>query len=331
MATMKEIAKKMNVSITTVSRVLNKDASLSVSEDLRKSIIKTAHIMDYKTPRNRIKFRLKSKLNIAIVHWYNLKEEIDDPFYIKIRRGIEQLSVLSNINTTLIYKNEGQFNFDSLEGIDGMICIGKFSRKNISVFESITNNIVFVDSSPNEAVFNSVVIDYNDAVRHLLKTLIDKGYKSIGYIGGVEHLSNTVKVGNKKELVFRDYLYQKGIINTKFIHVGMFNSESGYKLMKEALSQKNRAEVYFCATDTIAIGALKAIHEKGLNVPGDIGLIGFNDNNSSEFTFPTLSTVHIYTEFMGQQALDSLVKKIEGRDIPIKKVMPTKLIIRKSI
>ena len=81
----------------------------------------------------------------------------------------------------------------------------------------------------------------------------------------------------------------------------------------------------------IAIGALRAIHEKGLKVPKDIGVFGFNDNHTSKYTYPPLSTVHVYTGFMGEQALYSVLEKIEGRKVPIKKVIPTKLVQRATL
>ena len=264
MATLKEIAKKIDVSITTVSRVLNNDTSLSVSDDIRKRIIKTAAKMDYKTPRNRVRLKSSNRLMIAIIHWYSIEDEFVDPYYIQLRKGIEQLSIKSNINTVLIYKDEGEYNLDTIEGVNGIICLGKFAREHINTFEKITDNIVFVDSSPNEEKFDSVVIDFNSAVRDTLGTIINKGYKKIGYIGGIEHVSKSVRLGEKRELVYRDYLYQKGLLNTKFIHIGKFSSESGYKLMKEALNGKTRANIYFCANDSIALGALRAAKRRTL-------------------------------------------------------------------
>jgi len=331
MATLKEIAIKNGVSITTVSRVLNNDTSLSVSDDIRNKIIKTASKMNYKTPRNRVRLKSSNKLTIAIVNWYNANEEIDDPYYMQIRRGIEQLAIKSNINTVLIYKSDEGFLMDSIQGVNGIICIGKFSRPEITSFQKVTNNLVFVDSSPNEKMFDSVVIDFHNAVNDVLKHLVSKGYKEIGYFGGIEYISDTVKLGAKRELVFRDFLSDKGLLDTSFIHVGKFTSESGYSLMKEVLEHKKRAEVYFCASDSIAFGAIRAIHEKGLNIPEDIGIIGFNDNHSSKYTFPPLSTLHVYTEFMGEQAVDSVLGKIEGRQVPIKKVIPTKIVIRETL
>lgn len=331
MTTLKEIAKKLDVSITTVSRVLNNDTTLSVSDKLRSKIIATALRMEYKTPRNRSKIKHRSRLKIAIVHWYNIGDDINESYYSSIRMGAEQFSSNTNVDIVLVYKNNDKYNFDAIEGVNGLICLGKFSRQQINSFQKISKNIVFIDSSPNESIFDSVLIDYSAAVRDVLSRLIKIGYKNIGYIGGIEHVSKSVKLGQKKEFVFRDYLYQKGILNTKFIHVGDFSSESGYKLMKEALKNKLRAEVYFCENDSIAIGALRAIHEKGIKIPEEIGLIGFNDNQTSQYTFPQLSSVHVYKEFMGEQALRILIDKIDGRIVPIKIIIPTKIIIRQSL
>lgn len=331
MATLKEIAKKTGVSITTVSRVLNNDSSLSVSDDIRAKIIETARNLQYKTPRNRTRLKSSKELTIAIIHWYDVKEEIDDPYYMQIRRGIEQLAQKSNVQTVLIYKDDHGYNKEEFANVNGIICVGKFSREQIDVFEEVTKNIVFVDSTPNENKFDSVVLDFTSAVKGMLQMLLEKGYKEIGYIGGVEYISNNIKLGERRELVFRDYLFQKGLLNTNYIHIGSFSSESGYQLMKEALEQKNRAEVYFCANDSIALGALRAIHEKGLKIPEEIGLVGFNDSPTSEYTFPPLTTIHVNTEFMGEQSLLSVIEMIEGRNMPIKKVIPTNIVERKTL
>ncbi len=331
MATLKNIADKLGVSITTVSRVLNQDKSLSVSEELRKQIIEKAAKMNYKTPRNRPRIKTKNKYKIAIVHWYDVNEEIDDPYYMQIRRGIQQLALKGGLDTVLVYRGEHGYDITPDDIFDGVICIGKFSPAQVKRFLRVSKHIVFVDSSPNEALFDSVIIDFNNAVKSILRTLISKKYKKIGYIGGIEHISGNLSLGERRELVFRDYLFQKNMLNTKYIHVGSFTSESGYKLMKKALKKEDHAQVYFCANDSIALGALRAIHEQGLNVPNDIGIVGFNDNPTSSYTSPPLSTIHVFTQFMGEQALNSLIERIEGRDISIKKIIPTKLTLRSTL
>jgi len=331
MATLKEIAIKTGVSITTVSRVLNNDSSLSVGDDVRQKILKAAKTMQYKTPRNRVRLKSSKEFSIAIIHWYDVEQEIDDPYYMQIRRGIEQLAGKSNINVKLIYKKEYGYQIEDFESVNGIICVGKFTKDEVKLFNTASENLVFVDSTPDESKFDSIVLDFTLAVKSVLNLLIDKGYKKIGYIGGIEYLSQNIRLGERRELVFRDYLYQKNMLITKYIHVGLFSSESGYLKMKEALAAKDHAEVYFCANDSIALGAIRAIHESGLRIPEDIGVVGFNNSPTSEYTFPPLSTVHVNTEFMGEQALISIIEQLEGRSIHIKKVIPTNLVIRQSI
>lgn len=329
MATLKQIAEKTNVSITTVSRVLNNDKTLSVSDDLRRNILDTARSLQYKTPRNRMRLKSSKELRICIVHWYDLKQEMDDPYYMQIRMGIEKLAVKSNITTDLLYKSNDTYVFQG-NSYDGLILVGKFSNFEIDNFKKISTNLVFVDSSPRENEFDSVVIDFQCAVINILDLLMNKGYKEIGYIGGREVISSNIKLGERREIVFTEYLGKKDLLLEEHIHIGEFNSESGYRLMKKALMKKP-AEVYFCANDNIALGAMRAIHEAGLNIPGDVGIFGFNDGTNSEFTYPPLSTLHVPTESMGREALVSLVELVEGREINIKKILPVRIVNRQSI
>lgn len=329
MATLKEIAEKTKVSITTVSRVLNNDKSLSVSNKIRQKILDTARNMQYKTPRNRMRLKSSKELNVCIVHWYDIDQEINDPYYMQIRMGIEKLAIESNINTDLVYKKDDRYDF-SEASYDGLILVGKFSNEEINRFKEKSDHLVFVDSSPRENEFDSIVIDFKSSVEMILNHIINRGYTSIGYLGGREVICQSISLGERREQVFREYLKDMDLLNETHIHVGEFSTESGYMLMKKAL-EKDVAQVYFCANDNIAIGALRAIREKGLKIPDDIGLFGFNDGTNSEFTFPPLSTLHVPTEDMGRQALASIVEMVEGRSIHIKKVLPTKLVIRQSI
>ena len=330
MATLKQIAEKTNTSITTVSRVLNYDKTLSVTDDIRMKILEEAKKMKYKTPRNRTKIKSSKKLVIGMVYWYTIQNEKDDPYYIQIRRGIEKLAIHSGIDTVVIYKDKDTFDFKNIPKLDGLICIGKFSTAQIELFNKVTTKIVFVDSAPNVNLHDSIVIDFDKAVKELLKEMIKEGYTKIGYLGGTEYVSKYVKIGENRELTFREFLFNRNKLNTKYIHIGSFTTESGYEMMQEALSKNDYAEAYFCANDSIAFGAMRAIHESGLKIPDDIAIVGFNDNPNSKYSYPTLSTVRVETEFMGEQALISLCEQIDGRMIPIQKVIPTELVKRNS-
>ena len=111
----------------------------------------------------------------------------------------------------LIYKKEYGYQIEDFESVNGIICVGKFTKDEVKLFNTASENLVFVDSTPDESKFDSIVLDFTLAVKSVLNLLIDKGYKKIGYIGGIEYLSQNIRLGERRELVFRDYLYQKNI------------------------------------------------------------------------------------------------------------------------
>lgn len=330
MATLKEIAEVVGTSITTVSRVLNYDHTLSVSDEMRSKIIEVAQEMNYQTPRNRKTIPDVFQKRIAIIHWYDVKSELDDPYYVGIRRGIENLASKSQVDTKILYKEKGEYDLRKLGTIDGLICVGKFTPEQIALFRQISSRIVFVDSSPDIRTYDSVVIDFKDAIKQVVDYFSLKGFLEVGYLGGKELVSEDILLGERRARYFEEYTKRQNIHHPAHIHIGEFNSESGYTMMKDILVKKKHARAYFCANDSIALGALKAIHEKGIKVPSDIALIGFNDDATSAFTYPSLTTVRVYTEFMGEQALLSLCEQFEGRTIPVRKMIPTELVLRES-
>ncbi|MGS0972504.1 MAG: LacI family DNA-binding transcriptional regulator [Candidatus Izemoplasmataceae bacterium] len=330
MATLKEIAEAVGTSITTVSRVLNYDHTLSVSDEMRLKIIEVAQEMNYQTPRNRKTIPDVNQKRIGIIHWYDVKSEFDDPYYVGIRRGIENLANNSQVDTKILYQEEGEYQLKKLGPIDGLICVGKFTPEQVALFLQITNRIVFVDSSPDIRSYDSVVIDFKDAIKQVVDYFSLKGYTEVGYLGGKERVSEDILLGERRARYFEDYTKRLNMHHPNHIHIKEFNSESGYAMMKEVLKNKNYAKAYFCANDSIALGALKAIHEEGIKVPSDIALIGFNDDATSAFTYPSLTTIRVYTEFMGEQALMSLCEQFNGRTIPVRKMIPTELVLRES-
>jgi len=331
MATLKQIADQTNVSITTVSRVLNEDPTLSVSDAVRKKIIKTARDLKYRIPRKRVKFKPRKEVTIALVYWYDIQKEIDDLYYTQVRKGIEEFAATANIKITIVYKKKGGYERKDFKSPDGLICVGKFSPEEVKYFASITPKIVFVDYSPKVTRYDSVVIDFKRSLRKVIEFLIWKGYEKIGYIGGVEYVNKEIFLGERRERYFKKYLQAKGKLDASYLHLGGFTFDSGYITMKKILKGKKRAEVYVCANDTIAFGAMKAIREHGLKIPDDIGIMGFNDIPKAKTSSPPLSSMHVNMEFMGEQALNSVLELIEGRNIAIQKVIPTKVINRGTL
>ncbi|WP_411681208.1 LacI family DNA-binding transcriptional regulator [Clostridium thailandense] len=328
MATIKDIASKAEVSIATVSRVLNFDETINVSEKTKKRIFEIAEELDYVTPRER-KNKKQEYINIGIVHWYSDKEELEDPYYLSIRLGIEKRCENEHIHFTRINKGD---KYDSFENFDGIVAIGKFGDIDIEKFSKLTNNIVFVDSSPNEDKYDSVVVDFRKAVNNALDYLTSLGHKEIIYIGGEEYINNgKMKVKDYREETYIEYMKNIKNYDRSNVFLGSFTHADGYRLMREALIRRKAQSAFFISSDSMAIGAYKAAIEAGLSIPGDISIVGFNDISTAKYMVPALSTVKVYTDFMGETAVDLLLERMKnGRTICKKVVIPTRLMIRES-
>ncbi|QAA34280.1 LacI family DNA-binding transcriptional regulator [Clostridium manihotivorum] len=325
MATIKDIANKAEVSIATVSRVLNFDDTLNVSDSTKKRIFEAAEELNYITMKQRKSKR--SIYKIGLIHWYTDKEELIDPYYMSIRMAIEKKCAEESISFIRI--NEV---YNLVDEVDGLIAIGKFGQKDIDKFKNFSKNIVFVDCSPDEETYDSVVIDFRRAVNNILDYLTSLGHKKIGFIGGREVINQgTEDIVDYREVTYIQYMNSNNNFNPNYVKLGKFTPASGYELMIELLRQEEVPTAVFIASDSMAIGAYKAINELGLSIPKDISVIGFNDISTAQYITPSLTTVKAYTEFMGEVSVDLLIERLgKDREISKKVIIPTKLIVRES-
>ena len=320
MPTLKEIATITGVSVSTVSRIINQDTTLSVSNETRQNVLNTAKNLGYKNPTQR---KHKQKLKIAMIHWYTRNQELEDTYYLTIRLGIEKAAHDLGISLVKVFYDDLK---KDLVPLVGAIAIGKFDSSEIELFNNYYTYITFVDSSPDESKYDSVVIDFEQAYAHAIKYLEDLKITDVGYIGGREFTHKLGKpIGERREQYFKNHYKDHSKI-----HIGKFSMASGYELMKSAIKQNNLAKAYLVASDAMAIGALNALYESGIKVPDEVSIIGFNDIVQSAYTIPPLTTIKVHQSYMGQTALELLLEKINGRKISKKVVIPTKLIIRKS-
>jgi LacI family transcriptional regulator len=327
MATIKDIAQIAGVSIATVSRVLNYDTTLSVSDETKKRIFEVAEELSYK----KKPARKQESGKIALLQWYTEKEELEDLYYMSIRLGVENQCRHHGIQVDKYFQD----NYGDLKEneIQGLIAIGKFSKKQVSELLKITKNIVFVDTSPDEDRFDSIVIDFERATKKVLDHFIKKGHEKMGYIGGREVFKDkTSIIEDPRELTFKRYLTEKGLSHEDFMYVGTFSADDGHALMKKAIQElgDQLPTAFFAANDSLAVGALRALLEEGISVPDRVNIIGVNDISISKYVFPSLSTVKVYTEIMGETAVDTLLERMAGRKTAKKIFIATELIIRNS-
>ncbi|WP_199621019.1 LacI family DNA-binding transcriptional regulator [Paenibacillus alkalitolerans] len=331
MATIKEIAQMAGVSLATVSRVLNYDPSLSVSDETRKRIFEIAQQLNYKTPRERNGSVMKERLRIGLVSWYTEQEELLDPYYLAVRLGVERECFQRQIECVRLFLHDsGELEWNG-EPLDGIIAIGRFEKEDIERFPGEMEHLIFVDSSPDDNRFDSVVLDFRKSVGELLAYLAGLGHREIGYIGSRNCVQNR-RVKDDREIIFREWLEQRNMYNPSYVYTGeKLYAEDGYRLMKQALAQERRPTAFFVENDSMAVGVLRAVHEAKVKVPRDISVVGFNDIAISAYLQPPLTTVKVHMEFMGETAVELLIERLAAkRQIAKKIVLPTVLTVRDS-
>lgn len=318
MATIKEIADKAGVSMAAVSRVLNYDETLNVSMETKKRIFEIAEELEY-VPGNRKK--RKKKYKIALCYSYSIEEELEDTYYLSLRVSMEKKLANEKLDIVRI----DNLDLSKLKMVDGIIALGSFNGSDIKVLEETSKPIVFVDTYPEEDIFDSIVIDFKKATSRALEYLVNLGHSRIAYIGG--NNSGT----DLREKTYREFMIRNEIFNTEYLRISGYAPRDGYMEMKELLGLENRPTAVFVANDSIAIGCYKAVSEKGFSIPREMSIVGFNDISSAQYLSPPLTTIKLHMEFMGETAVDLILERLVNERVISKKVVvPTELVIRDS-
>ncbi len=334
MATIQQIAKEAAVSVATVSRVLNHDSSISVSNETKLKIFEVAEKLEYRTIRERKETSsINQKPNIVILDWYDEKELIEDPYYLYLMNALERQYTSLNLAVSKALKIENIEKINENRPIDGMLAIGKFSPLEINKLVEFTSNIVFLDSCPNDQIFDSVSLNHPLGVYEALEYLLELNHKQIGYIGGAV-------LGDKKELTidsrksaYVDFMLSHNIFDQNLIFEGYRISFSeGYRIVQNIIESKSKLPTAFIvANDTMATGVYRALYEANIRIPDEISIVGFNDLATSQFMTPSLTTIEAPLSFMAECAIELLEQKMKGRfSKPRKILVPCSLVIRDS-
>ncbi len=314
MATLKDIAKACDVSVSTVSRVLKGDKTLKVNQDTKEMIFACATKLDYK-----IKSRATSGNKVAVINWYSHDQEVIDPYYFYIRKGIINRCLELNIKYDIYFKED---DISSLFDYDAIIAVGKFSQKNVLHLSSFNKYLIFVDSNPDINNYDSVEVDFDYVIYDIFTKLKTK---DIILLNGCEYLDG-IKYEDPRLIAYKKHCKLNDILPS-FIE-GEFSMQSGYDMIYNLDKIPN---TIICGNDLIAMGANKALSEKGYIVGDDVYLIGINDIPVSHYMVPTLTTISIDQQQMGIEAVNLVNRKLnEDSNTNIRVLVPTKYIKRDS-
>ena len=334
MATLKDIAQKAQVSVSTVSKVLNSGESSSISEDTRNRIIGIAMNEGYVPNRNaRSLSNIKNNKVISCILSYESESE-NNTFFNRIIEGIhsEAENRGYTIGCTLSSSDSLveiiQENIVS-NSINSAIILGKFKPEFLDFICGHIPNIVYAGLNPPGKCFDEVVCDAYKAVKCAVEHLIALGNKKIAYVGIIKDKNI---VNEYRFEAFEATLQSNGLSpDSAIIRNVPLTTEQGYAAMIDILDSGNVPTAVFCGNDVTAIGVVRAIEKKGLKIPEEISIISIDDIDMASYIKPSLSTIHVPKAELGQYAVKMLVDKIEtGRKMPVKLELPFELIIRES-
>nr|WP_315048521.1 LacI family DNA-binding transcriptional regulator [uncultured Leptotrichia sp.] len=331
MATIREVAKKAGVSITTVSRILNNDESFEVTAFTKEKVLKAVKQLNYVKKRNKSKI---SQSNISIIKCFDEKIESDDPYFVSLKINLEN-------NLKKIFSKIKFFNLDDIKKMiklneisifsfaDAIIFIGEIDKEKLKFFKEFNKNIICVDMYDTDNFIDYIKFDTRNSVEIVLNYILKLNHKKIGLLVGRNRVVKDLI--DFREKYFKEIMLKEGLYKEEYVKIGDFSTESGYLMMKELLELKDRPTAIFCGNDSIAMGAYEAIRENKLKIPEDISIIGFNNLKLSKYYTPPLTTIKIDTKLMAQETVNSLVELLEGRRDYHKKVfLPIELIERES-
>lgn len=340
MVTLREIADAVGVSSGTVSRVLNYDQTLSISEAKRQAIIETAEALNYETPRNRNRRNAPTEpfsappaigAPIAILHFLKPDEELSDPYYVGVRLGIEGRCHDLKLEITKIFNTDEVGISAALQAAAGMIVVGKHSSAVLAELIHSGKPVVFADFNPQMDQFDCVLSDLGKATRMILDGLALAGYERIGFVGGYELMNEqAVMYGEQRCKAYVQWHQDRGCFDPALIALGQAETcarnlrlETGYEQARQLLELPMRPDAILCANDNMAIGTYRALQEAGLSIPHDVAVASFNDIPVTQFLNPPLSTMHIPGEHIGETAVDLMVERLMGRDYAKHITIPT--------
>lgn len=332
-ATLKDIAKRANVSVSTVSRVVNGTASKAARPEIQKKIWDAVKELNYipnsaaqslKTSKESKKLRTIACIFSRSANYQN------DPFFSEISRSIEsellKRGYLMKFSVST-YEHPKE-TIDSLflsEKVDGVIILGRIDRRYLELIQRFNKNIVYSGLNKLNYEIDQVICNGYDAALLALKHIDQWKPKFIYYLG---ETNNEVRYAS-----YRDFMNKKGVVANlrKYVIESEFSSQSAYEKLLAKLRSGIVPEAIFCGNDLTALGAIKAIKEFGLSSPEDIKIVSIDNIEMAQFSSPMLTTVSVPMDQIGRIAAKLVVDHAaEKEEFPMIISIPPKLIVRES-
>ncbi|EGR4139750.1 substrate-binding domain-containing protein [Vibrio cholerae] len=330
MATMKDIARLAGVSTSTVSHVINK--SRFVSDEIAERVNNAAQQLNYAPSALARSLKMNRTKTIGM-----LVTTSTNPFFGEVVKGVERSCYHQGYNLILCntegdnQRMKASINTLLQKRVDGLLLMcSTLEGERLDVFDRYPDiPIVVMDWGP--ILFASDKIQDNSLQGGYMaaKHLIECGHKEIGCITGplIRHQAQMRYEGYKRALA-----EARIAINPDWIVESDFECEGGYQAFEKLYERGKLPSALFVSNDMMAMGVIQAASQRGLRVPDDLSLIGYDDVHIAKFMTPALTTIHQPKYRLGKAAVDTLLYRLENPDTTAQVVQlePT-LVVRNSV
>ena len=327
--TLEAVAARAGVSRATVSRVVN--GSPKVKPEVVEAVTRAIADLNYVPNRAALSLASRRTQVIALVVPESTAKVFADPFFASIVQGVA-LS-LADTEYTLNMVISSETNPDKTRrylmggNVDGALVVSHHSGDHSYAQLGSTLPIVFGGRPVSESQHESYFVDVDNVAGSAgaAEHLIARGRRNIALITGPQDMP----AGLDRFTGWRDALQAHGL-DTSLVEYGDFSPYSGMEAMRRLLATGRPIDGLFAANDQMAAGAYSAIHEAGLDIPRDIAVVGFDDDNFGLTATPPLTTVHQPSIGLGETMARVLVRRLAGEPVDRVTLLPTELVVRQS-
>ncbi|MEQ9404822.1 MAG: LacI family DNA-binding transcriptional regulator [Cyclobacteriaceae bacterium] len=330
--TIKDIARELGISPSTVSRAL-KD-HFEISTETKEAVKRVAKELNYQPNSLALSLRYSKSFTIGVII-----PEIVHFFFSTVISGIEDIAQSKGYNIIITQSNESYerevLNIQTLfnNRVDGVLVSLSKESEDMSHFEALLQKglpIVFFDRIAEGVVSSHVTVDDFLGGYQATAHLIEQGYRRIAHLAGPSNLDITIERFNGFKKAHED----AGIawMEELIMYDKASNESDSYQAVYDLLKSHN-PDAVFASNDLAAMGAIKAAQKYGKNVPQDFGVVGFSNWQFTALTNPSITTIEQPGFEMGQHAAELLINEIDAKEDDFKHEfvkLPTRLIIRES-
>lgn len=328
MATIQDVVKLSGVSVATVSRVIHN--SPNVLPATREKVLAAIRELDYRPNMLAQQFRTQRTGHVLV-----LLPRLGDSFYSEILKGIESVADKEGYHIFVANTNNApekeRYYFESLiqKQTDGIIDFSASLPREYMNEIAQQHPVVVACRYLADAQLPNVTIDNMAAAREMTEYMLNLGHRRIAYISG-----NTGLALYRSRLYgYRQALEERGIaVEDELLRMADPDIQGGYEATLQLLRGAGDFTAIVTSGDTLAVGAIKALQERGLRVPEDVAVCGFDDVELSSLISPTLTTVRQPRNLIGRRSMEKMLERISGNgeNIPEQIVLPYELVIRAS-